>query len=89
MFGFGRRICPGMNIAERSLNILTARVLWACRLGKKKGVEIPEYDYCPGFNTQPNHFDFELLERKGRGKIVEQEYFESRERDPLRKGSSL
>jgi hypothetical protein len=75
-----------MNIAERSFNILTARILWAYSLGKKKGVDIPEYDYCPGFNTQPNHFDFEILERKGRGMIVEREYFESRDRDPLRKG---
>jgi hypothetical protein len=52
-------------------------------LSKKKEVDIPEY--CPGFNTQPNHFDFEILKRKGRGVIVEREYFESREWDSLRK----
>jgi hypothetical protein len=90
MFGFGRRICPGMNIAERSLFILTARILWACQMGKKKDsqgkeIEIPEYDYVAGFNTQPNFFEFDLKERDGRGKFVEEMYLESRNNDPLRK----
>lgn len=49
-FGFGRRICPGQNIAERSLNILTARIAWGCDIRKAKGedgaeVEVPLYDY--------------------------------------------
>jgi hypothetical protein len=90
MFGFGRRICPGMNIAERSLFILTARILWACQMGKKKDsqgkeIEIPEYDYVAGFNTQPKFFEFELRDRKGRGKLVKEMYLESRKNDPLRK----
>ncbi|KAL6887113.1 cytochrome P450 [Trichoderma evansii] len=29
-FGFGRRICPGQSIAERSLNIVVARIGWGC-----------------------------------------------------------
>ena len=74
-----------MNIAERSLNILTARILWGFILAKKDGVEVPFYDYCAGFNTQPNHFEFEIRERLGRGKIIEREYFESRKGDPLRR----
>lgn len=28
-FGAGRRVCPGYNLAENSLFILTARLLWA------------------------------------------------------------
>jgi len=92
MFGFGRRICPGMNIAERSLFILTARLLWACQMGRKRDsqgreIEIPEYDYVAGFNTQPKFFEFEIMERRGRGKVVEEMYFESRRSDPLRKGT--
>ncbi|KAL7272125.1 hypothetical protein RUND412_005081 [Rhizina undulata] len=73
-FGFGRRICPGMNIAERSLYILTARILWACQMGKKKDVfgrvaEVPLYDYTEGFNVQPKKFEFVLTEREGRGDL--------------------
>ena len=67
-FGFGRRICPGQNIAERSLNILTARIAWACTMSKKRDnsgneMPLPLYDYTQGFNTQPEYFDFDLVTR--------------------------
>lgn len=90
MFGFGRRICPGMNIAERSLHILTARLLWGCQLSHKmdaqgKEISIPSYDYVSGFNTQPKHFQFNLIARnKKKAEIIEQAYLESRKSDPLR-----
>ena len=50
VFGFGRRVCPGAHIAERSINIIVARVSWACNISKAKdpvtGLDItpPEYD---------------------------------------------
>jgi cytochrome P450 len=55
-FGFGRRICPGQNIAERSIYILIARITWAATIGAKKdahGQDIlsPTYDYVAGFNV--------------------------------------
>lgn len=55
-FGFGRRICPGMNIAERSLYILIARIAWGCDIKQKVGkdgkkIVPPDYDYVPGFNV--------------------------------------
>jgi cytochrome P450 len=46
-FGFGTRICPGQNIAERSMNILTARIAWAATLCNKKDAEGKTYN-CPG-----------------------------------------
>lgn len=73
-FGFGRRICAGQNIAERSLNILTARIAWGCDIGKKDGIDPPLYDYTSGFNVQPKPFDFVLTARKGRNEIVEREW---------------
>ena len=89
MFGFGRRICPGMNIAERSLFILTARLLWACQFGHKldasgKEIPIPEYNYVPGFNTQPEPFEFDVKPRnEKRWKVIQEAYQESRRSDPL------
>jgi len=89
-FGFGRRICPGMHIAERSLNILVARIAWACDIRKKIGsdgkeVEVPLYDYVPGFNVQPIWFAFDLKARsEERWKIVQEEYRTEIENDPLR-----
>jgi hypothetical protein len=67
-FGFGRRICPGQNIAERSLHILTARVAWSGSIVRKRNVNgmelpLPLYDYTKGFNTQPEHFDFDMVPR--------------------------
>lgn len=59
-FGFGRRICPGQAIAERSLNIAVARVGWGCTVSKMKGVEVPLYDYTTGLNVQPKKFRFDL-----------------------------
>ncbi|KIW86774.1 uncharacterized protein Z519_12560 [Cladophialophora bantiana CBS 173.52] len=71
-FGFGRRICPGMNIAENSLHLLIARIAWATEISKKPGVEVPLYDYAAGFNVQPKPFVFDLKARSAaRKKIVD------------------
>lgn len=89
-FGFGRRICPGMNIAERSLNIFTSRVAWACRISRKKdsqGNEIipPEYNYTTGFNTQPKPFPFDLQARsREKAEYVAQAWEEAKMTDPLK-----
>ena len=75
-FGFGRRICPGQNIAERSLNILVARIAWACEIRKEDGHVYGEYEYTKGFNVQPEKFPFVLTARGGKGKLVEEVYQE-------------
>jgi cytochrome P450 len=38
-FGFGRRACPGQHIAERSMYIVSARLLWAFNLSKVVGAD--------------------------------------------------
>ena len=89
-FGFGRRICPGMNIAERSLHILTARIMWAGKFSKKRDaagreIDVPEYDYVSGFNTQPKPFPFELEPREPRRMaILEEAWRKAQEEDPLK-----
>jgi len=87
-FGFGRRICAGQNIAERSLNILVARIGWGCTIEKRivdgNAVHVPLYDYTSGFNVQPKPFAFELKAREGRQKIINEAYEESKRNDPLR-----
>ena len=67
-FGFGRRICPGLASAERSLFIETTMLMWACSVEKKldtHGNVIPAhwYDYKPGNNTGPKPFEFNLKAR--------------------------
>lgn len=67
-FGFGRRICPGLVSAERSLFIEIATLMWACSVGKKLDAQgnvipVPWYDFKPGNNTGPKPFDFSLTAR--------------------------
>ena len=81
-FGFGRRTCPGQNIAERSLYIETALIGWTCDVTRKKGQKVGEglcdreykEGYIDGFNTQPKWFEFEVMPRKERKKVLGQEY---------------
>lgn len=56
-FGFGRRICPGMHIAERSLYILISRIAWSSSIRAKvdamgNPMWPPSYDYVTGFNVR-------------------------------------
>ena len=88
-FGFGRRICPGQNIAEKNLYILTSRIAWATNISKARdndGNEIdpPLYDYTSGFNAQPKWFPFQLEARSGeRLAIIEGDLKANAENDPL------
>lgn len=83
-FGFGRRICPGMNIAENSLHLLVARMAWATEISKRPGVEVPLYDYTAGFNVQPKPFVFDLKPRsEGRRRLVERTWEVGKGRDPF------
>jgi hypothetical protein len=62
-FGGGRRICPGMHVAERSLFINIARLLWGFNVdfkrdanGKKIPVDFGLSGLEPGSNTTPKPF---------------------------------
>jgi hypothetical protein len=68
-FSFGRRICPGQNIAERSVNIGVARIAWGCDIRRKDGWVARECGYAAGFDVQPKNFaeGFELRAREGKG----------------------
>ena len=79
-FGFGRRICPGMNIAENSLNLLVARMAWATHISRRPGVEVPLYDYTSGFNVQPKPFVFDLVPRDETRKLQVERIWENNKR---------
>ncbi|KAJ2903847.1 O-methylsterigmatocystin oxidoreductase 3 [Zalerion maritima] len=92
-FGFGRRICPGLNLAERSLYLLVMLVGWGCRITRAKsgdgGEEVvpPEYDFVDGFNVGPKRFEFELRGRsEERDEMVRREWERIVREDPLLAG---
>jgi len=62
-FGWGRRICPGANLAENSLYIALAKILWAFDVQPKEGVRYDTFAYTEGFNIRPQKFECEIRVR--------------------------
>jgi cytochrome P450 len=79
-FGAGRRICPGMNVADRSMLLGIARIFWAFDVSPKVGadgkVNMPvQDDFVPGFVAIPKTFDVVVTPRSAAKKaIVEKEW---------------
>jgi len=63
-FGWGRRICPGADLASNNLFIALARLLWCFDILPSKTVERYDvFDYTDGFNIRPNKFPCEIRVR--------------------------
>lgn len=67
-FGAGRRICPGMNLVERTLPITMARMLWAFDFKPKIGPDgkpkLPLQDqFVGGATVRPKDFEMEIVPR--------------------------
>lgn len=56
-FGWGRRICPGANLAVNSLYIAMAKILWAYDIKAVPGQKYDIFDYTEGFNVRPKPFE--------------------------------
>ena len=69
-FGWGRRICPGADLASNNLFIALARVLWCFDIRPVKDVVYDTYDYTDGFNIRPNPFKCEITVRSPRHEEV-------------------
>ena len=92
-FGAGRRICPGMQVAERSLFLGMSRILWAFNIrpaiDPSTGKEIlPDPDkLTQGFVCMPEEFQAKITPRdQRRAEIVMREWREAQELlDPVTK----
>lgn len=69
-FGAGRRICPGMHLAENSLFITLAKILWAFEIrpcetveGKEEVLDMSDEGYEPGSNTLPKPYRVRFIVR--------------------------
>ena len=77
-FGWGRRICPGAGLAENSLLIALAKLLWSYDITAKKGVTYDIFDYTDGFNVRPKSFQCEIKVRSQKHRqVLEKEYREA------------
>ncbi|KIW93064.1 uncharacterized protein Z519_06914 [Cladophialophora bantiana CBS 173.52] len=66
-YGAGRRVCPGVHVAEKSLYLNIARVLWAFNISKKVGKDgsliEPNTAMVPGWMTIPQPFECDITVR--------------------------
>jgi cytochrome P450 len=62
-FGWGRRICPGADLAANSLYIALAKILWAFDIVGKPGVKYDTFAYTEGFNIRPQKFECDIRVR--------------------------
>lgn len=86
-YGAGRRVCPGVHVAERSLFINIVRVLWAFNISKKKGPDgklmEPNTKMVRGFLSVPEPFECEISVRSDRHEKMIRESFASAEKEGL------
>lgn len=79
-FGWGRRICPGADLASNSLFIALARLLWAYDILPCEGRTYDTMAYTEGFNIRPKPFECIIRIRSQRHReIVEGEQVKSLE----------
>lgn len=73
-YGAGRRVCPGVHVAERSLYINIVRTLWGFNITKTKdarGDDVePETAMVRGFLSVPEKFAADLRVRSDRHREV-------------------
>lgn len=81
-FGAGRRICPGMHLAENSLFITLAKILWAFEIkphigedGKEEAVDVSDDAYEEGTSTLPKPFQVRFIPRNAtRERVIRGEW---------------
>lgn len=76
-FGWGRRICPGADLAANSLFIALAKLLWAYDIMPIEGRKYDIFAYTDGFNVRPQKFECVVRVRSEKHRQV----LESEEKD--------
>lgn len=69
-FGWGRRICPGANLALNSLFIAVSTMLWAYDIKPIPGRIYDIFEYTEGFNIRPKPFECEIQIRSDKHRQV-------------------
>lgn len=81
-FGGGRRLCPGLHVAERSLFLGISRLLWAFDIAPVDGEELPDPEkLTQGFVCMPEPYKAKIMPRsEGRAQIVRMEWEAAKEK---------
>ncbi|KAM0749283.1 cytochrome P450 [Meredithblackwellia eburnea MCA 4105] len=63
-FGFGRRVCPGLHVAERSLFLVVALLFWGFDIGPLDNHAAPDLDnFTEGFVSRSRAFQSSISSR--------------------------
>ncbi|KAL4890032.1 cytochrome P450 [Aspergillus ambiguus] len=74
-FGWGRRICPGADLATNTLLITLSRLLWCFNIRSVPGRAYDTLDYTSGFNIRPRNLDVSIKVRSFHHReVIEKEY---------------
>ncbi|KAJ7640418.1 cytochrome P450 [Mycena polygramma] len=82
-FGVGRRICPGIHLAQNSISINTMNLVWAFDFTTAtdaggKPMELDTFDYQRGILTGPCPFKCKITPRtREKAEIIEREFLEA------------
>lgn len=86
-YGAGRRVCPGVHVAERSLYINIVRVLWGFNISKSKDKDCrtiePTQDMVPGFLTVPLPFECTIAPRSQHHERVMRDAFAKADKEGI------
>jgi cytochrome P450 len=87
-FGAGRRICPGIHVAERSLFLGVARILWAFDIapaldGQGKAIIPDQEKLTQGFVCQPEEFPVKITPRSESRKQMVVDEWQTAEKECL------
>lgn len=87
-FGVGRRICPGMHLAENSLFITIAKILWAFELhpaigedGNEEVLDMRDEAWEPGAIVVPRPFKLRFIPRSTQREAVIRKEWEDAQRE--------
>ncbi|KAF9770795.1 hypothetical protein IL306_011597 [Fusarium sp. DS 682] len=84
-FGAGRRICPGIHVAERTLFLATARLMWAFNIRKARGpdgleIEVDRDEVTQSIAARPVPFRCEITPRSEKhARLIVEAWSQARE----------
>ncbi|KAF7369235.1 putative cytochrome P450 [Mycena venus] len=82
-FGAGRRICPGLHVAQHTINLNVMNLLWAFDFNKAvdadgNPIEVDTMDYLPGLTSKPRSFKCKITPRTAeKAEIIQREFVEA------------
>ncbi|KAK7052024.1 putative cytochrome P450 [Favolaschia claudopus] len=82
-FGVGRRSCPGIHVAQNSININAMNLIWAFNLSSPtdtngNSISVDTFKYQTGLASGPSPFECKIATRSAKkAELIESEFVES------------